>query len=48
MTPDEAATLIRSIEARAIEHTLLLTMIAKAAVLTAVCAVLITLIVLFR
>ena len=48
MTPDEASRIIRSIEDRTIEHTLLLKLIAKAAVLTAACAVIATLMVIFH
>lgn len=48
MTPDEASRIIRSIEDRAIEHTVLLKLIAKAAVLTAACAVIVTVVSFFR
>jgi len=48
MTPDEASRIIRSIEDRAIEHTLLLKLIAKAAVLTAACAVIVAIAAIFR
>lgn len=48
MTPDEAAKIVRSLEHRAIEHTVLLKLIAKAAVLTAACAVIVTVVSFFR
>lgn len=48
MTSDEAARIIRSIEDRAIEHTILLTKITKAAYLTAAAAVVIALVVILR
>lgn len=48
MTPDEAAALVRSLENRAIEHTILLTRILRFTALIAACAVIGVLIALFR
>jgi hypothetical protein len=48
VTPEQFAQTVQSLENRAIEHTLLLKLIAKAAVLTAACAVVIALVIIFR
>jgi hypothetical protein len=48
MTPEEASSLLRSVETRAIEHTILLTRINRWVALIAVCAVLTVLLLFFR
>jgi hypothetical protein len=48
MTPDEAAAIVRSLETRSIEHTILLTRILKCTAVIAACSLFGVLILFFK